>query len=62
MGMGHLERLRRIRDLLTESKRFGTSRTRLACFSAAGFTDDLKRARGGDVDLTSLEDLYDEAL
>ena len=61
MGMGHLERLRRIRDLLTESRRFDTARTRLACFSAAGFTDDLKRARGGDVDLISLEDLYGEA-
>jgi hypothetical protein len=61
MGMGHIERLRRIRDLLAGSQKFDTSRTRLACFSAAGFTDDLKRARGDDVDLISLEDLYGEA-
>lgn len=61
MGMGHIERLRRIRDLLAGSQKFDTSRTRLACFSAAGFTDDLKRARDEDVDLISLEDLYGEA-
>jgi hypothetical protein len=61
MGMGHIERLHGIRDLLARSQKFDTSRTRLACFSAAGFTDDLKRSRPGDVDLISLEDLYGEA-
>ncbi|MGH3273005.1 MAG: AAA family ATPase [Streptosporangiaceae bacterium] len=61
MGIGHLVRLRRIRDLLAGSQKFDMSRTRLACFSAAGFTDHLKRSRGGDVDLISLEDLYGEA-
>ena len=62
MGLGHLERLGRIRDLLAGSEKFDTSRTRLVCFSGAGFTDDLKRRRQqGDVDLVGLADLYGQA-
>jgi uncharacterized protein len=59
MGLGHVERLRRIRGLLTASGRYDTSQTRLVCFSGAGFTDDLKRlAELGEVDLVGLHDLY----
>jgi uncharacterized protein len=62
MGLGHLERLRRIRNLLARNEKFDTSRTRLVCFSGAGFTDDLKeRRRQGDVDLIGLADLYGRA-
>lgn len=59
MGLGHLERLRRIRELLSE--KFDTSRTRLACYSAAGFMPSLREAaESGDVVLVELEDLYRE--
>jgi uncharacterized protein len=59
MGPGHVERLRRIRDLLTGNEKLDTSRTRLVCFSGAGFTDDLKeQARHGEVHLIGLDDLY----
>jgi len=62
MGLGHLERLRRIRDVLAGGEKFDTSRTRLLCFSGAGFTDDLKQVcQRGDVDLVGLEDLYGHA-
>ena len=59
MGLRHLERLRGIRDLLEGNDRFDTSRTRLVCFSGAGFTDDLEQRRQrGDVDLIGMADLY----
>ncbi len=59
MGLGHLERLHRIRQLLQANEKLDASRTRLVCFSAAGFTDDLRRRAGqGDVDLVGLEDLF----
>ncbi|MGO8958915.1 MAG: AAA family ATPase [Streptosporangiaceae bacterium] len=62
MGLGHLERLRKIRDLLTGNEKVETSRTRLVCFSGAGFTDELQqRAQHGEVVLIGLDDLYDEA-
>jgi len=62
MGLGHLEHLRHIRDLLTRNQKLDTSRTRLVCFSGAGFTDDLRqRAQQGEVDLVGLDDLYGEA-
>ncbi|WP_280421703.1 AAA family ATPase [Nocardia carnea] len=57
MGTGHLERLRRIRQLL--SAKFDTTDTRLACYSAAGFMPALHNAAAeGDVLLIGLEDLY----
>lgn len=57
MGLGHLERLRRIRDLL--SAKFGTGGTRLACYSAAGFMPALREAaEEGEVLLVGLDDLY----
>jgi uncharacterized protein len=62
MGLGHLERLRRIRDLLAGNGKLDTLRTHLVCFSGAGFTDDLKhRSQRGDVDLVGLGDLYGQA-
>lgn len=36
MGTNHLDRLRRVRDLLATNH--GVTDTRLLCFSAAGFT------------------------
>jgi AAA+ ATPase superfamily predicted ATPase len=41
MGREHVERLRRARDLLAV-KGFEVRDTRLACYSAAGFTDELR--------------------
>jgi hypothetical protein len=62
MGLGHLERLSRIRDLLAGSEKFDASTTRLVCFSGAGFTGELQqRCQQGDVDLVGLEDLYGQA-
>lgn len=59
MRVRHLDRLRRARDLLRGNNKLDTGNTRLACFSARGFTDDLKDlARRGEADLVSLADLY----
>ncbi|OHV42583.1 MULTISPECIES: ATP-binding protein [unclassified Pseudofrankia] len=44
MGLAHLDRLRRIRDLLDTQGRPGAATARLACFSAAGFSEQLTRA------------------
>jgi uncharacterized protein len=54
MGEPHLERLERIRELL--SARFDTSRTKLALFSGSGFSDSL--APRDDMVLVGLPDLY----
>lgn len=57
IGVAHLERLERIRDLL--SGRFETKRTKLALFSGAGFSASLRdSARPEDVVLVSLAELY----
>jgi AAA+ ATPase superfamily predicted ATPase len=57
MGMGHLDRLRRIRDLL--SLKFDTSHTKLACYSGAGFMPALiEAADQNDILLIGLDDLY----
>ncbi|HEY9525374.1 MAG TPA: ATP-binding protein [Thermopolyspora sp.] len=60
MGSGHLDRLRRIRGLLTAQNRPGAATARLACFSGAGFTPGLRAAaaRSDDILLIGLEDLY----
>ena len=60
MGMGHLERLRRIRALLHERNRVRTHDTRLLCFSGAGFTDELRHLAKHDVtlQLVDLQRLY----
>jgi hypothetical protein len=43
MTIGHLERLRRARDLLSV-KGFETAETVLTCYGGAGFDDDLRQA------------------
>ncbi|ELS50280.1 putative ATP/GTP binding protein [Streptomyces viridochromogenes Tue57] len=58
MGAGHLERLRRIRTLLT-TRGTATEATRPHCFSGAGFTDELHHLARNDpaiqlIDLTRL--------
>jgi hypothetical protein len=59
MGTDHLERLTRIRDLVSGLKKYDTIHTRLVCFSGAGFTSSLRTAAAdGKVDLVSLDDLY----
>lgn len=60
MGLGHLERLRRIRALLAARERYGAATARLVCYGAAGFSDDLRSAaeRDSDVVLVGLDDLY----
>lgn len=59
MGIEHLERLRRIRQLLVVQDRAGAEQARLLCFGAAGFTDDLRGAeRGGAVACVDLDRLY----
>lgn len=44
MGLGHLDRLRRIRTLLTEQGRLGAAEAKLACYSGVGFTDHSARS------------------
>ncbi|MER5226563.1 hypothetical protein [Streptomyces flaveus] len=58
MGVTHLERLSRARELLA-GRGMNTPHCRLACFSAAGFSDALRTeaARGG-VLLVGLDELY----
>jgi AAA+ ATPase superfamily predicted ATPase len=60
MGLGHLRRLRHIRDLLAARGAADLERTRLLCFSGAGFTDDLRdtAARDRTLQLVDLERLY----
>jgi uncharacterized protein len=58
MGLRHLERLRRARDLLSV-KGYGTAETWLACYSGAGFDDELRAAVSRDrVLLVDLHRLY----
>jgi uncharacterized protein len=57
MDIRHVERLRHARDLLAV-KGFDTSGTVLTCFSGAGFSDDLRAARGDKVRLIGLDQLY----
>ncbi|GII90239.1 AAA family ATPase [Sinosporangium siamense] len=59
MGAGHLERLRRIRDLVARGDKYDTRGTHLVCYSAAGFTEELMRERErGEVVLVGPGDLY----
>jgi len=44
MGMEHLGRLQRIRQLLITQDRDGAEQARLLCFSGTGFTDELRAA------------------
>jgi hypothetical protein len=59
MNPGHLERLRRARDLLAV-KGYDTEQTRLTCYSGARFDSELANRAAGDplIQLVGLEDLY----
>jgi hypothetical protein len=57
MGEGHVERLRRVRDLLA-GRGYDMRATRLACYSAAGFTADLLAAENDEVMLVTPDRLY----
>jgi AAA+ ATPase superfamily predicted ATPase len=63
MTAGHLDRLRRARDLLSV-KGYDTAETRLACYSGAGFDDSLRDAARADphVCLIGLDTLYGATL
>jgi AAA+ ATPase superfamily predicted ATPase len=56
MGGHHVERLARARDLLSAGH--DTSDCVLACYSAAGFHDDLRTARDPRLALITLDDIY----
>lgn len=60
MGSAHLDRLRRIRSLLAAQGRPGAETAKLACYSGAGFTDDLRNAASEDpgIVLISSSELY----
>lgn len=60
MGLGHLDRLTRIRALLTAQNRHGAATARLLLYSAAGFTDELRARAASDpgIVLVGAEDLY----
>jgi hypothetical protein len=55
MGIRHVEKLGRARDLLAD-KGFDTSGTVLACYSAAGFNTDL--APSDDIALFGIDRIY----
>ncbi|WP_084965696.1 ATP-binding protein [Thermoactinospora rubra] len=59
MGLRHLQRLRRARDLLAV-KGFDTGDAKLVCYGGAGFDEELREAAGADprVLLVGLERLY----
>ncbi len=59
MGRRHVERLGRARDLLSSS--FDTADCVLACYSAAGFADDLKSGKDPRLALVALQDIYRSA-
>ena len=52
----HVRRLARARDLLSGS--YYTSECVLACYSAAGFRDDLTDTTASRLALISLDDIY----
>lgn len=60
MGLPHLERLRHIRGLLTAQGRHGATTAKIACYSATGFTDELRAEaeKATDVLLIGAADLY----
>ena len=58
VGAGHLERLRRARDLIARTDRHAAG-ARLLLFSGAGFTSDLMRSAPSErVELVDLDRLY----
>jgi hypothetical protein len=59
MSRSHVERLGRARDLLSAS--FDTTACGLACYSAAGFSDELRTSDDPRLVLVWLDDLYQAA-
>jgi hypothetical protein len=57
MGHGHVNRLALARDLLA-AKGFNTRDTVLACYSGAGFTNELRADDRADIALIGLEQIY----
>ena len=60
VGIGHVERLRRIRELLIAQGRPGAERLTLMCFSGTGFTPQIERlaADSDDIILVGLSQIY----
>ncbi len=60
MGIGHLQRLQHIRELLHAKGTITREPPRLMCFSGAGFTDELQHTVRHDhtVQLIDLQRLY----
>ena len=60
VGLSHLQRLYHIRELLSTRPGVSADRTRLMCFSGAGFTDELRQTARHDrtVQLVDLQRLY----
>lgn len=60
MGVRHLDRLRRVREVLRGRTDFDATATRLALYSGVGFSDELARMAAGDdaIILVGLERLY----
>ncbi len=56
MSGAHVARLARARDLLSSS--YDTAGCALACYSAAGFSEDLRAADGKGLALVTLADIY----
>jgi hypothetical protein len=56
MGHRHVDRLARARDLLSGS--YDARGCVLACYSATGFTDDLRGDKGAPALLVTLDDIY----
>lgn len=56
MGIRHVDRLRKARDLLASG--YDVSDCVLACYSAAGFSDELRSVTDPRLALVSLEDVY----
>jgi uncharacterized protein len=62
MGVGHVQRLRRIRSLLAAQDRIGADTARLVCYGGAGFSDELAdhaAVRSGEVVLVGPGALYE---
>jgi uncharacterized protein len=59
MGIGHLSRLRRIRDLITAGGRYDMTGAKIACFTGAGFSPELLSAADrGEITLIDLPTIY----
>jgi AAA+ ATPase superfamily predicted ATPase len=56
MGMRHVERLRRARDLLAAN--FDTTDCVLTCYSGAGFSEELRSAADSRLSLVTLDDIH----